>query len=91
MYEREEADAVMADMNRSSEKVVDLRGKECPYTLLDLEREIGDVSNFERIVVLSDYEPAVEETIPAFCEKRGLKWHKKKISEGQWQIIIECR
>ena len=71
------------------EKVIDLRGKECPYTLLDVEKAREKLKKGERLVVIVDYPPAVEDTIPALCEKRGFAWRKEEMERGVWRIIIQ--
>lgn len=68
---------------------INICGKKCPYTLIDVGNALDKVKEGEVIEVLSDYEPAVKNTIPSMCDKRKLKYEVEEVSENLWKIYIE--
>lgn len=65
---------------RKPQKTVDIRGKLCPYTLIETRDALKPLKKGEVLEVISDYQPAVVQTIPSMCEKKGYPF--EVIEEG---------
>ncbi len=70
-------------------KVLDIRGKICPYTLLETRNTLKGMSMGEVLEVRCDYEPAAKVTIPNFCRKKGYPLQTFEEGAGQWRLVIE--
>ncbi|HHT9118774.1 MAG TPA: sulfurtransferase TusA family protein [Candidatus Hypogeohydataceae bacterium YC38] len=68
---------------------IDIRGKMCPYTLIDTRDSLKGISKGQVLEVVCDYEPAAKNTIPNFCQKKGYPIEIVQLAEGQWKIFIE--
>ena len=69
-------------------KTVDIKGRICPYTIIDTRDALKAVNNGDVIEVLVDYEPAALVTIPNFCEKK--KYPLETVEEeGSWRLYIK--
>lgn len=70
-------------------QVLDIRGKICPYTLIETREALKGLTAGEVLEVVCDYEPAAKTTIPNFCEKKGYPIEVAKVMEGVWLIRIQ--
>ena len=68
---------------------LDIRGKICPYTLMDTRDKLKELSEGEVLEVLVDFEPAAMVTIPNFCAKKGYPFQTIPGGEGRWRLRIE--
>ncbi|HEY5477958.1 MAG TPA: sulfurtransferase TusA family protein [Tepidiformaceae bacterium] len=68
---------------------LDIRGKICPYTLIDTRDKLKELSEGEVLEVLVDFEPAAMVTIPNFCAKKGYPFQTIADGEGRWRLRIE--
>jgi TusA-related sulfurtransferase len=71
------------------DKSVDICGKICPYTVMDARDALKPMANGEVLEVIIDYEPAVKESIPNFCKKKGYPYEVVDIGSGKWKILIK--
>ncbi len=80
---------------RDPQKRVDIRGKLCPYTLIETRDALKHMKKGEVLEVISDYHPAVDQTIPSMCEKNGYPYEviedraSSSDGSGLWRILIE--
>ncbi len=68
---------------------LDIRGKICPYTLIDTRDTLKEMKKGEVLEVLVDYEPAALETIPNFCVRKGYPYQTIPDGENVWRLRIE--
>ncbi|MEK7369244.1 MAG: sulfurtransferase TusA family protein [Planctomycetota bacterium] len=68
---------------------VDIRGKICPYTLIDTRDSLKGLSKGQVLEVTCDYEPAAKNTIPNFCQKKGYPIEIIQEGDSLWKILIE--
>lgn len=68
---------------------VDIRGKMCPYTLIETRDSLKGLSTGQVLEVVCDYEPAAKNTIPNFCQKKGYPMEISQESDNLWKILIE--
>lgn len=73
------------------DRFVDIRGKVCPYTLLDTRNTLKEMSSGQVLEVLCDYEPAAKVTIPNFCTKKGYPLEVIEEGSGLWRLRIAKR
>lgn len=74
--------------NINISKTIDIRGKICPYTLIETREGLKSMRAGEVLEVICDHPPAAKETIPSFCEKK--KYPYKVIEEGShYRIYIK--
>ncbi len=71
-----------------ADKQVDIRGQVCPYTLIETRDALKELSKGQVLQVVCDYEPAVETTIPNFCEKKGYPLETVEEKENFWRLSI---
>ena len=71
------------------DRTIDIRGKICPYTLIDTRDALKEMSQDQVLEVLCDFEPAATVTIPNFCAKKGYVFQAKREGEIQWRLLIE--
>ncbi len=75
------------DKSNISERI-DIRGKICPYTLIETREKLKTMHPGEVLEVICDHPPAAKETIPGFCEKK--KYPYEVIEEGShFRIYIK--
>ncbi len=67
---------------------LDIRGKICPYTLIETRDFLKSMKQNEVLEVIVDYEPAALSTIPSFCEKKGYPFETIGDGESLWRIRI---
>ena len=71
------------------ERTIDIRGKICPYTLLETRNALKEMESGQVLVVLCDYEPAAKTTIPNFCTKKGYPLERTEEGSSLWRLRIE--
>ncbi len=74
---------------KQPEQSVDIRGKICPYTLIDTRDSLKGLSKGQVLEVMCDYEPAAKNTIPNFCQKKGYSIEILQEADNLWRILIE--
>ena len=70
-------------------RVVDIRGKICPYTILETRNALKEMSTGQVLEVLCDYEPAAKTTIPNFCTKKRYPLEVTEEGSSLWRLRIE--
>ena len=70
-------------------QVIDIRGKICPYTLIDTREALKGLTTGQVLEVRCDYEPAAKTTIPNFCERKGYPIEVAELGDGTWRIRIQ--
>ena len=70
-------------------QTADIRGKICPYTLIETREALKKIATGQVLEVISDYEPAATATIPNFCAKKGYLFQTIPNGEGRWRLLIE--
>lgn len=72
-----------------ADKTIDIRGQTCPVTLILTRQALNELRPGQVLEVLVDYKPAVETTIPGYCEKKGYPIETVPEGENQWRLRIE--
>lgn len=70
------------------ERLIDIRGKICPYTLLETRNTLREMAQGAVLEVLCDYEPAAKTTIPNFCAKKGYPLEVVEEGASLWRLHI---
>lgn len=70
-------------------RVIDIRGKICPYTLLETRNTLKEMACGEVLEVLCDYAPAAQTTIPNFCAKKGYPLEIVEEQTDFWRLRIQ--
>lgn len=68
-------------------KSIDVKGKICPYPVMDVRNALKDMEKEEVLEVITDYEPAAFESIPNFCQKKGYPYETVERG-GEWSLFI---
>lgn len=71
------------------DKVYDISGKICPYTVLETREALKLMAPGQVLEVLSDYKPAATESIPNFCTKKNYPFEVIKNGDGSYRILIK--
>jgi len=71
------------------DRLIDIRGKICPYTLLETRNTLKEMGCGEVLEVLCDYEPAAKITIPNFCTKKGYPLELVEEGSSLWRLRIK--
>jgi tRNA 2-thiouridine synthesizing protein A len=74
-----------------ADKTIDIRGQTCPVTLVLTRQALNEMSAGQVLEVLVDFKPAVETTIPSYCQKKGYPIETLAEGENQWRLRIEKR
>ena len=75
-------------MSKAAERI-DIRGLICPYTLIETRDALKKMEKGQVMEVLCDYEPAIQTTIPNFCEKKGYPLETTEESPNLWHLYIQ--
>ena len=75
--------------DKTPDQNIDIRGKICPYTLIETRDSLKTLSKGQILEVLCDYEPAAENTIPNFCRNKGYPFEVINEEQNLWKIKIE--
>ncbi len=68
---------------------IDIKGKICPYTLIETRDSLKGLLKGQVLEVQCDYEPAAKSTIPNFCQKKGYPIEILQEGSNLWRILIE--
>ncbi|MBW9220334.1 sulfurtransferase TusA family protein [Methanofervidicoccus sp. A16] len=67
---------------------LDVRGLICPMPVLKTKKALEDLANGERLTVIGDYKPALE-NIKRFAENHGYKVVSIEEYENIFKVVIE--
>ncbi len=67
----------------------DLTGKTCPYTVMGARDALKPLQKGEILEVITDYEPAAQESIPNFLRKKNYPFTVAENDSGKWRFLIE--
>lgn len=70
------------------DRSIDIRGKICPYTLIETRDALKTMQQGQVLGVLCDYEPAALTTIPNFCQKKGYPLQTIEEGPGLWRLYV---
>jgi len=68
---------------------IDIKGKICPYTLIETREALKALEAGQVLEVLVDFEAAAMVTIPNFCAKKGYPFQTFVNDGVGWRIRIE--
>ena len=71
------------------DKVFDISGMICPYTVLEAREALKPMASGEVLEILSDYKPAATESIPNFCKKKNYPFEVIENDNGTYRILIK--
>jgi len=71
------------------DKVFDISGKICPYTVLETREALKLLAPGQVLEVLSDYKPAAKESIPNFCKKKNYPFEVIDHGNGTYRVLIK--
>lgn len=72
-----------------TDHTLDVRGQICPYPLIEIREALRKLAQGQVLEVLTDYEPTVKTTVPAFCEKKGYPFKTVEVERKVWRVVIE--
>ncbi len=67
----------------------DLTGKTCPYTVMGARDALKPLQMGDILEVITDYEPAAQESIPNFLRKKDYPFTVAEYDSGKWRFLIE--
>ncbi len=67
----------------------DLTGKTCPYTVMGARDALKPLEKGQLLEVITDYQPAAEESIPNFLGKKKYPFIVSEVDAGKWRFVIE--
>ncbi len=67
---------------------LDVRGNICPYPLIEIKRALTRLQDAQLLEVLTDSEPTVRTTVPAFCERAGHHFTVTETGRQEWRVLI---
>ncbi|MEW6365713.1 MAG: sulfurtransferase TusA family protein [Acidobacteriota bacterium] len=73
------------------DRTVDVRGHICPYPLIELKVALKGIEPGMVLAVLTDSEPTVRTTVPAFCGKTGHLFEIAEVEKKFWRVLIKKR
>lgn len=71
---------------------LDVRGKTCPYPILETGAALRKMNQGEVLEVLVDYMPSVRDGLPNFCKKYDCKFESSEENSSEkayWKFLIE--
>jgi tRNA 2-thiouridine synthesizing protein A len=71
---------------------LDVRGKTCPYPILETGAALRNIDAGEVLEVLVDYMPSVRDGLPNFCKKYDCEFESSEQNSGEnayWKFLIE--
>jgi tRNA 2-thiouridine synthesizing protein A len=71
------------------DKVIDITGKICPYTVMETRDALKPMAPGQVLEVVTDYKPAATETIPNFCSKKGYPIEIIENPSGTFRLLIK--
>lgn len=69
--------------------VLDVRGKVCPYPVIETREALKALAAGDTLEVLSDFEPAALGTIPHFCRQKGYPYDVREEGSHLWRVVIQ--
>ncbi len=78
----------MSLAEKGAAKSIDIKGKICPYTLIETRDALKELDGTQVLEVITDYEPAAKETIPNMCRKKEYPFETVE-RDGVWHLFIE--
>ncbi len=78
----------MSLADKTPAKTIDVKGKICPYPLIEARNALKTLASAEVLEVITDYEPAALESIPNMCRKKSFKFETEQ-RDDVWHILIE--
>lgn len=79
----------MALEDAKPDATADLTGKTCPYTVMGARDALKPLGKGQIVEVITDYQPAAEESIPNFLKKKNYPFIVSEVSPGKWRFVIE--
>lgn len=73
----------------SIDKVVDISGKICPYTVMETRDALKEIEIGQVLEVITDYKPAATESIPNFCQKKNYPFEVIENADGTFKLLIK--
>jgi TusA-related sulfurtransferase len=71
------------------DKVVDITGKICPYTVMETRDTLKTMQPGQVLEVITDYKPAATESIPNFCKKKNYPIEVIDNADGTFRLLIK--
>ena len=71
-----------------SDRTIDARGLICPYPIIEIKAALRILAEGQVLELLTDYEPAVRTTIPAFCRMAGYPYEVRAHERKSWRTLI---
>lgn len=71
------------------DKVIDIRGKICPYTVMEVRDCLKGMERGKTLKVIADYKPAAQESIPNFCRKKNYPFEVIDNNDGTFFLLIK--
>jgi TusA-related sulfurtransferase len=72
---------------------LDVRGKTCPYPILETGASLRKLKTGEILEVLVDYMPSVRDGLPNFLEKYECRYEKAEVKspggDVYWRFLIK--
>lgn len=75
--------------DEKSDKVIDISGKICPYTVMETRDILKTLDPGQVLEVISDYKPAATESIPNFCQKKNYPIEIIDNADGTYRLLIK--
>ena len=72
-----------------AEKILDITGVVCPFCVLRVKTSMDEVSQGEKLLVISDHPPAAKDSIPAFAAMNGWNCSVKEAGPGIWELTLQ--
>jgi TusA-related sulfurtransferase len=72
----------------SIDRTVDVRGQICPYPIIEIKAALKKLAEGQVLELLTDHEPAVRTTVPAFCGKVGYPYDVRALDRKNWRALI---
>lgn len=69
--------------------VVDITGKICPYTVMEVRDALKGIETGQVLEVITDYKPAATESIPNFCQKKKYPVEVIENSDATFRLLIK--
>ncbi len=79
----------MSLTNLQIDKMIDISGKICPYTVMETRDTLKTMASGELLEVISDYKPAAVESIPNFCQKKNYPIEVIDNADGTYRLLIK--
>lgn len=79
----------MSLINSQIDKVINISGKICPYTVMETRDILKTMEAGQVLEVLSDYKPAATESIPNFCRKKNYPVEVIENGDGSFRLLIK--